>query len=108
MLITVDTLFAFALAGGAWSLLLEYFPKLNAWFNAKPDNVQKLIVLVSGLVVVIGAFGLNCAGFLLELPWACDALGFKDALAAFFAFVLTSQGAYLVTPKSPIFAKDAS
>ncbi len=107
MLISVDTLFAFAVSGAVWSLLLEYFPKLSSWFNSKPDNVQRLVVLASGLVVVVGAFGLNCAGFLLELPWVCDALGFKDALAAFFAFVLTSQGAYLVTPKSPIFAKDA-
>jgi len=106
MLITVETLFAFAVAGTTVSLLLEYFPKLNTWFNAKPDNVQRLVILASGLVVVVGSFGLNCVGFLLELPWACDALGFKDALAAFFTFVLTSQGSYLVTPKSPIFAKN--
>ena len=44
---TVEQLFAFAVAGSVVSLLLEYFPKLNTWYNEKPDNAQRLIILGS-------------------------------------------------------------
>jgi len=100
MLITIEQIFAFALAGTTWSLALEYFPKLNTWYNALPDNTQRLFVLGSGLVVVLGVFGLNCVSFLFDLPWACTLFGLKEAFVAYFAFVLTSQGTYLVTPKA--------
>lgn len=100
MLITVEQLFAFAVAGTVVSLSLEYFPKLNVWFNGQPDNIQKLIVLGSGVVVVLGVFGLNCLDFLFSLPWACSTLGLKEAVVAFFAYILSTQGTYLVTPKA--------
>jgi len=98
--ITLDQLFGFAIAGTVVSLLLEFFPKLSVWYNALPDNKQKWFVLGIGLFVVLGAFGLNCIAFLVDLPWACTILGLKEALVAYFAFILTSQGTYLITPKS--------
>jgi hypothetical protein len=97
---TVEQLFAFAIAGSVVSLLLEYFPKLNAWYGGQPDNVQRLIILGSGAVVVLGAFGLNCLDFFVDLPWACSLLGVKEVLASYLAFVFASQGTYLVSPKS--------
>lgn len=99
MLITVDQIFAFAVAGSVVSLSLEYFPKLHTWFNSQPDTVQRLIVLGSGVVVVLGVFGLNCLDFLFALPWACSLVGLKEVAAAFFAYILATQGTYLVTPK---------
>ncbi len=100
MSITIETLFAFALAGTVVSLLLEYFPKLHTWFNGQADNTQRLIVLGSGLVVVLGAFGFNCLEFLFELPWVCSWLGLKEAVVAFFVFILSTQGTHLVTPRA--------
>ena len=97
---TVEQLFAFAVAGSVVSLLLEYFPKLNTWYNEKPDNAQRLIILGSGVVVVLGAFGFNCLDFFVDLPWACSLLGVKEVLASYFAFIIASQGTYLVSPKS--------
>jgi len=99
MFVSVEQLFAFALAGTAVSLLLEYFPKLNAWFNSQSDNAQRLLVLGSGVLVVGAAFGLNCLAFFVELPWACSLVSLKEVAAAYLAFVLSSQGTYLVTPK---------
>ena len=100
MLITVEQLFAFAVAGTIVSLSLEYFPKLHVWFNDKTDNTQRLIVLGSGLVVVLGAFGLSCVDFIFSLPWVCSLFGLKEAFAAYFVYILTTQGTYLVTPKA--------
>ncbi len=98
--ITIEQIFAFAFAGTIVSLSLEYFPKLHTWYNALADNVQRLIVLGAGVVVVLGVFGLNCLGVLFELPWVCSWLGLKEALVAFLAFVFSTQGTYLVTPKA--------
>ena len=100
MLITVEQIFAFAIAGTVVSLLLEYFPKLNTWFNGQPDNLQKLIVLGSGVLVVLGVFGLNCLDFLFDLSWACSLVGLKEVTVAFFAYILSTQGTYLITPKA--------
>lgn len=100
MFVSVEQLFAFAVAGSAVSLLLEYFPKLSGWFNAQPDNTQKLLVLGSGVVVVGAAFGLNCLALLVELPWECSLVSLKEVAAGYFAFVLASQGTYLVSPKA--------
>jgi len=100
MLITVEQIFAFAVAGTTVSLLLEYFPKLHTWFNSKVDNTQRLIILGSGLVVVLGAFGLSCVDFLFSLPWACSLFGLKEAAVAYFVYIMTTQGTYLVTPKA--------
>jgi uncharacterized membrane protein YfcA len=99
MLLTLDQLFGFAVAGTAVSLLLEFFPKLHTWFNALPDNKQRWVVLISGLGVVAGAFGLNCVAFLVELPWVCTGAGLKEAVSAYLVFIMTTQGTHLITPK---------
>jgi hypothetical protein len=97
--LTVEQLFAFALAGTGVSLVLEYFPRLNAWYNALEDRVQQLFVLGSGLLVVLGAWLLNCFAVPLGLPWACAAPGAYDAVIAFVSYIFATQGTYLVTPK---------
>lgn len=96
--LTPEQLFAFALSGVVIALVLEYFPKVADWYNALADNVQRLFVLGSGLVVVLGAFGLTCLE-ILTLPWLCTWLGLYDALLAYVAFIFASQAAYLVLPK---------
>jgi len=93
-----NLIFAFALAGTIVSLLLEYFPKLNTWYNDLEDNIQKLIILLSGFVVVLGSFGLVCLGIFV-IPWICTSLGLMDVLVAYFVYIFASQGTYLVTPK---------
>lgn len=100
MFVSVEQLFAFALAGTTVSLLLEYFPKLNSWFDSKPDNVQRLLVLGSGVAVVGVAFGLNCLAFFVELPWACSLVSLKEVAASYLAFIFASQGTWLVSPKA--------
>jgi len=97
--ITVEQIFTFAVAGTLWSLILEYFPALNSWYNALSDRVQQLVILGSGLVVVLGAFGFNCLQLFFDLPWACTWLGLKNAAVAYLTFVFATQGTYLVTPK---------
>lgn len=96
--LTPEQLFLFALSGVVLSLVFEYFPKFGGWFNALPDNTQRLFVIGSGLVVVLGAFGLTCLA-ILALPWVCTWPGLYDALLAFIAFMVANQMTYLVLPK---------
>lgn len=99
MLITVEQLFAFAAAGVIMSLAFEFFPKLHVWFDALSDNYQRLVVIGSGVVVVLGAFGLVCLNVLMGLPWVCTWFGALDALVAFFAYIFATQATWLITPK---------
>lgn len=97
--ITPEQLFIFGLSGVVISLILEYLPKVNVWYNALPDNIQRLFVLGTGLVIVLGAVGLTCLE-ILSMPFACTWPGLYDALLAFVAFIVTNQATYLVLPKS--------
>ena len=94
-----DQLFAFALSGVVLSIAFEYFPKFGSWFNSKSDNVQRGIILGSGLVVVLAAFGLSCLDAVSGLPWVCSELGLANAVGAFIAYIMASQSTYLVLPK---------
>ena len=87
-----------AIAGFILALSLEYLPWFSKWYNALENNLQKLIVLGLGFVVVYGAFGLGCAG-LIAPYWACSWLGAWSALLAFLAYLGVSQATYLVLPK---------
>jgi hypothetical protein len=101
MLLTQDAVFGFAVAGVIVSLALEYFPRLSVWYNALADNIQKLIVLGSGLVVVLGAFGLDCLGFVVDVEsWVCTTQSLFSVLSAYLVFIASTQGTYLITPKS--------
>ena len=97
-ILTPEQLFAFALSGVILSLCFKYFPKFGDWYNSLADNIQRLIVLGAGLVVVLGAFGLTCAA-VLALPWACTWLGLYDAMLAYVVFLVANQATYLVLPK---------
>jgi len=96
--ITPEQLFAFALSGIVISIIFEYFPKFSDWYNSLPDNIQRLVVLGSGLLVVLGAFGLGCLEILI-LSWICTWAGLYDALLAFVAYIIANQATYLVLPK---------
>lgn len=101
MLLTQEAVFGFAVAGIALSLILEYFPKLSVWYNALADNIQRLVVLGSGLAVVLGAFGLDCLGFVVDVEsWVCTTQSLVSVLSAYIVFIISTQGTYLVTPKS--------
>jgi len=96
--ITPEQLFVFALSGVVISLILEYFPKVNVWYNDLADNIQRLFVLGTGLVVVLGAVGLICLE-ILSMPFVCTWPGLYDALLAYVAFIVANQATYLVSPK---------
>lgn len=97
--LTAEQLFVFAFSGVIIALVLEYFPKLSGWYNTLTDNIQRLIVLGSGFVVVLGAFGLACIDILTNLGFSCTWPGLYDAMLAYIAFIVASQSAYLVLPK---------
>jgi hypothetical protein len=94
-----EQLFAFALSGVVFSAVLEYFPKLESWFNGLSDNQQRSLVLGSGVGLVLGAFGLECLELVTGLPWVCSEVGLVNVLAAYIAYIVASQSAYLILPR---------
>ena len=86
-----------AIAGVILSLLFEYTPGLHAWYNALDDNWQKVTMLCVILLVVAGAFGLSCAGWLNV--FACTGSGAKEAVLAFIAAIVANQSTHRILPK---------
>lgn len=82
-----------AIVGVVISLVLEYVPAVQKWYNALTDGYQKLITLGVGLVVVAAIFGLGCAN-LLNPYWTCSWAGSYSAALAFLAYVLANQTTY--------------
>lgn len=95
--LSFEQLFAFA-AGPALALFLEYFPRLSDLYNGLEDNLQRLVVVGSGLLVVAGAFGLSCLELVTGLP-ACSLVGAQDLFVAFVLFIVSSQGVHRVLPR---------
>ena len=87
----------FAVAGVVASLIFEYIPGLNTWYNGLDDNYQKLFMLGILAAVVAAAFALSCAGW--EQIYECSEVGAKTALYAFVAALIGNQATYLVSPK---------
>lgn len=65
------------LAGAALSLLFEYVPGFNTWFDSLPEVNKRLGMAALMFLVALGVFGLNCSGLVLEgVPAvSCDVAG---------------------------------
>lgn len=86
-----------AIAGVIISIVFEYFPKLSEWYNLKPDNQQRMIMLGVVFVVAFAAYGLSCAG--LVDAWTCDTGGFWAMLKILIAGVVANQATYTILPR---------
>lgn len=84
-------------AGVVLGLLFEYFPKLNTWYQAQEDNVQRLILLGAMALVTLTIFGMGCAGLADAFP--CTKEGAFEAMKVFVSGVISSQATYLVLPR---------
>lgn len=81
-------------ASALLSLLFQYIPGLNTWYESQTSQVKALIMLALLLVVTAGSFGLSCYG-----PYEyfeCNETGFWQALEVFVAAVAANQGTHLL------------
>lgn len=86
-----------AIAGIVLSLLFEFVPGFEGWYN-KFDSQKKRLFMVGALfVVVAGAYGLSCANLLAFFP--CTLAGAWIALQAFIAALVANQSVHLVLKK---------
>ena len=84
------------IAGIVLSLVFEYFPGLNSWYNALVDGKQKLIMLAALLVSALGVFGLACIGK-SDLV-VCDVNGAWVLLEYFVLAVVANQATHRLSP----------
>ena len=85
------------LAGVLLSLILAYFPGLEAKYNGLDGKKQALIMLGLLLAVSIGVFAISCAG--LEPLVACTQEGVWGLVGLFVTALVTNQATYLVAVK---------
>ena len=83
-----------AVAGAVLSLLFKYVPGLNTWYDGQKPQNKELVMLGVVVLVVGGAYGLSCAGW-LDI-YACTEAGAKNAVFALVGAVAGNQGTYLM------------
>ena len=87
-----------SVAGGVIiSLGFAYIPKLKGWFDPKPGDQKRLILLGLLAAVTAVSFGLSCLGWYPLFP--CSVAGIKPAVEAFFLAAIANQTAYALEPK---------
>ena len=86
-----------AIAGILISLILEFVPGVEGWYNKFTPQQKRLVMLVALFIVVGGAFGLSCAGLLAI--FVCSVAGAWQAVMAFIAALVANQSVHLVLKK---------
>jgi len=84
------------ISGVVLSLLFEYFPGLNGWYNALVDTKQKLIMVAALLLSAGGVFALACLGR-YDLV-TCDVNGVWLLLEYFILATIANQAAHRLSP----------
>lgn len=85
-----------SVAGVLISLVCSYVPGVKDIFAALDPTRKRLVVLIALAVASIGIFGASCAGLVSTV--ACTQEGASAILRAFVVAMVTSQGAYLLSP----------
>ena len=83
-------------AGVVLSLLFEYLPGLNDWYNALADGWQKLVMLGALILSAAGIFGLACIGR-SELV-TCDVNGVWLLVEYFVLALVANQATHRISP----------
>lgn len=84
-------------AGVILSVLLEWFPKWDAWFHELTNSQRRAVTAAAIVLVGVAVGSLSCAGW---LDWlSCDANGWRAVLGAIFMALIGSQGAHPLTKR---------
>jgi hypothetical protein len=90
-------------AGVLLSLSFAYAPGLKGWYAALPGTHKRLVMLAALFLVVLGLFGLSCAGWLALLGFSfsitCDVAGALGLLRLLFLAAFANQSTFLLSPK---------
>lgn len=94
-----DTLVAFisGLAGAILSLVASYFPKLNVWYAAKPEETKRLYMLVLLLFVAVLISFSSCFNWWVFIP--CSKDGFKELVISVFYILTTNRVTFKFSPQ---------
>ena len=87
------------------SLLTSYLPGFSDWYASLEAIQKRLLMLGLLLLVAIAAFAAACTqlagplGLAAGEPTVCDAPSAYALLRAFVAALISSQAAFLISPK---------
>lgn len=104
---TVTAVVLTSVAGILLSIILQFFPKVAAWYNALTDPQQKGIVILLAIVVGAGALALSCVGWLIlmfpGIVMSCTQANALSLLASILITFFSSQVTFLALfQKKPI------
>jgi hypothetical protein len=88
------------LVGVVLALLFAYFPGLAGWFNGKPADVKRLLMLVFTFLTAAGVYGYVCLGLGAVTDVVCTQAGAIALGKVWIATIIANQAAYALLPKA--------
>ncbi len=85
------------LGAAGLSLLFEYFPGFDAWYEKLTKQYKRLFMAGVLFVIVAAIFGLSCAG--VSAVFACTYAGAWVALQLWAGAVVVNQVTHLIIKK---------
>ena len=102
-----------AIAAFITSAVFRYFPRLREAYAALAEERKQLIMLGLIVIIVFGALGIVCGGWMGDIdpggtiPLTCDRTGFVQVVWLLVAAIGSNQSAHLILPK-PASVREAS
>lgn len=95
---TIENVSTAALVAVVVSLLLEWFPKLNTWWEQFTASQKRGMMALAVALISIGVTGVNCAAYqVCPADWI---VAVRDVFLAFVAAAAGSQGVYSLLKRS--------
>ena len=94
-----------AIAAFITSAVFRYFPRRREAYAALAEETKQLLMLGLMVVIVFGALGIVCGGWIGDIDPAgtitltCDRAGFIQVMWLLIAAVASNQSAHLILPK---------
>lgn len=90
---TIDAVVLTGFVSAALSLVFSYLSVARDWFEKKTEQQKKLWMLGFIVAAALGAFGLDCAGWIVT-NLTCTPFDITQLLYAIVVGIATNQGAH--------------
>lgn len=83
------------IAGIVLSLIFAYIPGIKTWYDVKDSATKALIMAGMLLLVVVGVFGLACAGFSFNaVTVSCTKVDLMNLIQVYIFALIANQASF--------------
>jgi len=87
------------MVGIVLALLFAYAPGVASWFQSKPPDIKRLLMLVFTFLTAAGVYGYVCLGLGAVTDVVCTQAGLIALGKVWVATIIANQAAYALLPK---------